>query len=189
MMKKIVAAAAVAMMSASVAMASPAVELSQGKINAGYNYTNYNVKVGGADANHSGNDFYIQGGLSDKFALGFESENVSTAGNDIKTTDLTVQYKLDKNFSLVAGNRHHSVGGYSKDSMLWGLKARTELGKNVDGYAAFQTSSNENEFQVGALVKLSQNLNLDVNYKDHEGKGDMDHLSWKGLGVGLNTSF
>lgn len=187
MMKKIVAAAAVAMMSASVAMAAPAVELGQGKINAGYNYTNYDVKGNG---NQSGNDFYIQGGLSDKFAVGFENENVGRhAGGDLTATDVTLQYKLDKNFSLVAGNRHYSATGYSNDATLWGLKARTPLSSNMDGYAAFQTTSQENEFQVGALVKLSSNMNLDVNYKDHEGKGDLNNSSWKGLGFGLNVNF
>lgn len=194
MLKKIVVSVCAVMMTASVAMAAPVTDLEPGKVNIGYNYSNFNAKNDGDDlGNYAAHGVFVQGGLSEKFNYGIEY-NSMTGGrkqvgarlyqvNDQKNTDVTVQYKVDKGVRLIGGFRHYEAGSTAR--ALYGIAGKTSLGKNVDGYAVFQKTDVENEWQVGVTTKLSANVSFDLNYKSH----DLDGASVKGLGFGVSTTF
>lgn len=198
-MKKVVLGLAALMMTASVACAAPA-DLKKGEIEAGYNYSSFgwDATVGGTtyDLGTVGtNGFFVRGAIDNNWALGLEQNSakktLAGVNFDYKFTDATIQYKVDKNWGLVAGNRKYelSPGGASENQFIYGITGKANLGQNLDGYVAYFKTKDEKEYQVGVSYELTKQCLLDVNYKTHETSDSSANLKLKGFGVGLSYKF
>lgn len=199
MKKKILATVAACMAMSSIAMAAPVTDLQKGQSTAGYLYWNPKVEIGSYDAGKSNaNGAYAETALSDKFIVGIEtikgSRNEGIVHIDTRFTDFTVQYKVDKNFRLIAGNRNYdsnvSVTGVgsasnSENKFIYGIGASTPLGDKTSAYATYLHDSYCDEWQIGVNQDLSKNVFLNVNYRYH----DEDNASLKGIGAGISYKF
>lgn len=210
MQNKILAGLIGAMLISSVAFASPSVPLQQGETSIGFDVANLkpSISVLGLTADFSGthsNSYYLQHGLSDRFTIGAERTDLNAASSnsggliaDVKATDIYAQYKIDKNFSLIAGSRdYNATVGYggistslSKGNFLWGINASTKLSDKLTGHAAYKQTSYESEWQAGVADQLSNNVSLDLSYKHHDYNfGSAADLTLSGIGVGMNYKF
>jgi opacity protein-like surface antigen len=176
MKRKVVAGFVGCMLLSSVGFAAPVVDLNKGESTIGYHYQDFD--------DHDSNGFSAQTALTDKLVLGAEYSKIDDI--DFKTTDIYGAYQLDKNLSVVLGNRHYDVPGDNDDQVLYGLKGSTTLGKKSTGYASVLLTDDETEWQVGATYDVAKNVIFDANYK----KRDFDDLSdTDGLGFGLTYKF
>lgn len=207
-MKRILVALVVFLAMSSVAMAAPMTNLNKGETAAGYLYWNPKVTVDGRHGHsydvgkENANGVYVEAAISDKFILGIEtikgdtSKTVSgvVVGVDTRFTDFTVQYKLDNNVRLIAGNRNYdttlSAKGYgstdvSTNKFIYGIGASTPIGDKTSAYATFLHDSYTDEWQLGVNHNLSKSAMLNINYRYH----DEDDVLLKGIGAGLIYKF
>jgi len=167
------------MLATSVGFAAPLNDLAPGEATMGYSH--YSMSHSTDD-----NSFYAEGAVSDKFIIGFERNNYSDDFNDDwKTTDIYAQYKLDPNVRLILGDRNYDYGNKS-DKVFYGVGITTNLAPRLNGYASVITNNYTTEWQAGANYQLSENLALNVGYKNNK---DDDWDTYDGLGVGLNYKF
>jgi opacity protein-like surface antigen len=203
-MKKLLLVLVIILAMSSVAMAAPVTNLEKGESAVGYLYWNPNVDAFGGDfGNASASGFYVETAVSDKVIIGLEtikgdkSKTISgiKAKVDTRFTDLTIQYKLDNNIRLIAGNRNYDtdfaaagVGSYSNssDKFFYGVSASTSLGDKATAYAAVTHSSIATEWQIGANQNITKNLDLNINYRYYD---QDDDLTLKGIGAGLIYKF
>jgi len=93
-------------------------------------------------------DLYIQHQLSNNFSLGF-SEN-----------DINGQIGLGNNIKGIIGSRD-----YGGSKLYAGLAVTAPLAPSLAGYASFVGADNFTEAQVGANYNLTNNLDLNLNYR------------------------
>ncbi len=201
-MKKVLLVLAIILAMSSVAMAAPLTNLEKGESAAGYLYWNPKADVSGLDlGNSKANGFYVETAVSDKVIIGLETikGNHSTylAGYkfkvDTRFTDITVQYKVDDAFRLIAGNRNYDTSASfasvsyegSGNEFFYGIGASTKLGDKTTAYATVTNSSIATEFQIGANHSINENLMLNINYRNY----DEDDASLKGIGAGVIYKF
>lgn len=208
MKKKVMTGLIGAMLISSAAFASPSVPLQQGETQIGFDTANMSTSVSAlgqkadlGDINN--NSFYLQHGLSDKVTLGVEHTKLDSYSNgllnaSIKATDVYGQYKLNNNFSLIAGNRNYDASagissiyntGVSESQFLYGVTGSTKLSDKLTGFASFKKTSMENEYQVGVADQLSKNVGVNVSYKNHDYNFGAVGLNTSGVGVGVNYKF
>jgi len=162
------------MLVASAALAAPVVDLDKGQSAIGYVYTplDYDIKS---------HNYFFQTALHDKFILGVEGLRLSNGGS-FTMTDFYVQYKLDKNFRLVAGGR--DFDGY-ETKFVWGAAVKADLDKNAAFYAAYMHNPYWNEYQAGITYMFSKNAFLDLSYR----RGEFEGVKLDGFGGGLVFRF
>lgn len=171
MQKKVLAGFIGAMLVSSVAMAAPVVTLEKGESVVGINHL---------ELDHEGADgFFIENAVSDKFIAGFQHTEGDYGGGE---NDVYAKCKLPQNVNLVFGMRDYSGVG---NKMLLGAEVNTNLADKVTGYAGVKFTSLETEYNVGATLALTNQLNLDLNYLNK----DYDHGGTDGLGFGLSYKF
>ncbi|HBS60698.1 MAG TPA: hypothetical protein DEA44_15730 [Firmicutes bacterium] len=171
MQKKVLAGLIGAMLVSSAAMAAPVVTLERGESVVGINHL---------ELDHEGVDsFFIENAISDKFTAGFQHAEGDYGGDE---NDLYAKYKLPQNVNLVFGMRDYSGAG---NKMLLGAEVNTDLADKLTGYAGVKFTSVETEYNVGASLALTDQLNFDVNYLNK----DYDRGGTDGLGFGLNYRF
>ncbi|TWH46575.1 porin family protein [Sporomusa sp. KB1] len=202
-MKKLILTLVMCFAVSSIAMAAPMTDLQKGESAAGYLYWNPKVDIDSYDiGNSNANGFYAETALTDKVIVGIETmkgdrtKNISGTKVSIDTrfTDFTVQYKIDNNVRLIAGNRNYdtsaSVAGYgsaseSTNKFIYGIGASTPLGDKTTAYATYLHDSYADDWQIGVNQTLSKNVLLNVNYRYH----DEDYVTLKGIGAGLIYKF
>lgn len=206
-MKKLLLTFIVCLAMSSIAIAAPMTDLNKGETAAGYLYWNPKIDVdvngNSYDAGKAtANGFYVENALSDKFILGIETikgdKSRTVFGKHVKAdsrfTDVTIQYKLDNNVRLIAGNRNYdtdlSASGSapysnSANKFIYGVGASTALGEKTSAYATYTHDSYADEWQLGVNQDLSKNAVLNINYRYH----DEDYVTLKGIGAGLIYKF
>lgn len=209
-MKKFFTVIAACMAISSVTMAAPMTNLEKGESTAGYLYWNPKIEANAyGDSFDAGktdaNGFYFENAISDKIILGIETiqgdktKNFSgvTAHADTRFTDITLQYKLDKNVRLIAGNRNYDTSGYiidgvktfsddiSENKFIYGMGAFAPIDDKTIAYATYLHDSYANDWQIGINHDVSKNVALSVNYRYH----DEDYVTLKGIGAGLIYKF
>lgn len=202
-MKKFLVTLVACLAISSIAMAAPMTNLNKGESTAGYLYWNPKIDVDSYNVGRAtANGAYVETALDDKWILGIEtikgSKDKNIAGvnvsADSRFTDVTVQYKLDKNVRLIAGNRNYdtsiSAAGLgsvdeSENKFIYGIGASTPLGDKTSAYATYLHDSYCNEWQIGVNHDLAKNVFLNVNYRYH----DEDNVTLKGIGAGLSYRF
>ncbi len=201
-MKKILLTLSALSLMSSMAMAAPITDLSKGESVVGYSYWNTSLKVDEYDFGKTNvNGFYAESAIDDKFSIGVESTKVSKNGKiygvgvSIYTTfiDVSLKYKIDENFQLIAGNRNYdntaSVGGFSAsdtiNTFFYGVGATTGIGKTTSAYASVIHSDVADDWQVGINRILSKDADFNVNYRSYSEDG----ISLKGVGAGISYKF
>lgn len=106
----------------------------------------------------SGDTFYIEHKIADRFTLGYQSVDRDYYG-DMK--DIYGQYQFSNNLTGIIGNRDFD---YSDSSMYLGLGLQGPLAPSLDGFASFIAGDEFNEVQVGAGYQLAANVDLNVTY-------------------------
>lgn len=197
------------MLISSVAFASPSAPLQQGETSIGFDVTNLQPSIsmfglkqdlGSTNAN----SYYLQHGLTDKVTLGVESTKLDDFSSNnggvfanVKATDIYAQYNIDDHFGLIAGNRNYNTTvGYSgtstsisNDKFLWGVTGSTNLSDKLTGHAFYKKTAAESEWQVGIADQLSNNISVDLNYKNHDYNFGSADLNLSGVGLGVNYKF
>ncbi|MBP2644914.1 MAG: hypothetical protein H6Q75_354 [Firmicutes bacterium] len=103
------------------------------------------------------NLFYLEHKFGDNFTLGYQS--VDWSGHE----DIYGQFAFSDNLRGIIGNRN-----FSPSSELYaGLAVTGQLASQCTGYASFVSGNSFSEFQAGANFKLSENLELNVNYHSY----------------------
>lgn len=202
-MKKFIFALITCLAISSIAMAAPVTDLQKGESEVGYMYWNPSIDISSYDAGStSANGAYVKTALDDKWTVGIETiqgDKTRTisgvrAHGDVRLTDVTAQYKLDKNIRLIAGMRNYdgkvSVTGLGSDStsenkFIYGVGFNAPIGDKTSAYATYTHDSYANEWQIGVNQDLSKNVFLNVNYRYH----DEDGLTLKGMGAGVSYKF
>jgi len=186
-MKKLLAGLVGSMLVASVGFAAPAVNLAQSETVIGYGYANPSVDVSGfGSTDLNSNDFYLKNAVTDKITLGVEYNNLSKSGEALKTTDLAAEYAVDKNFSIIAGNRNYDSAGATENKFLYGITAKTKLASQFTGYVSYLKTSEENEWVVGTTYDVTKNTFVDLSYINRDFS---DLITVKGLQIGVGYKF
>jgi hypothetical protein len=183
-------------------------DLQKGESAAGYLYWNPKIEIGSYDigsydiGSSNANGFYTETALTDKVIVGIETmkgdRTINVLGTkvsaDTRFTDFTVQYKVDNNVRIIAGNRNYdtnaSATGYgsisaSTNKFIYGIGASTPIGDKTTGYVTYLHDSYADDWQIGANQTLSKNVLLNVNYRYH----DEDYVTLKGVGAGIIYKF
>lgn len=202
-MKKLLLTLVMCFAVSSIAMAAPITELQKGESAAGYLYWNPKIDIDSYDfGNSNSNGFYVETALTNKVIVGIEtmkgdrSKTISGTKVSIDTrfTDFTVQYKIDNNVRIIAGNRNYdtsaSAAEYgsaseSTNKFIYGIGASAPLSDKATVYATYLHDSYADDWQIGANQTLNKNLLLNVNYRYH----DEDYVTLKGVGAGLIYKF
>lgn len=175
MKKKILTIVAGTMLAASTAFAAPITDLQEGQTTIGYNHYNLSHDV-------KDDSFYLENAISPKFVLGIERNSLSGYG-DGDMTDVYVQYKLDHNFRLIAGNRDYSEGS---DKFFYGIGANVNLAPKLDGYIQVTNSNIATEWQTGVNLNMDGQNSLHLGYKSYK----QDYQSTiDGIGFGISHKF
>lgn len=206
-MKKVLLIIAAIFAISGVAMAAPMTDLNKGESAAGYMYWNPKIDIDGIGniGRATANGFYVENAVSDKFIIGIETIDGDKTKNfgglrahaDVRFTDFTVQYKLDKNVRLIAGDRNYDTSlsatdgvnrasvDSSENKFIYGIGAFTPIGNKTSAYATYLHDSYTNEWQIGVNQDLSKNVFLNVNYRYH----DEDSVTLEGMGASLIYKF
>lgn len=106
----------------------------------------------------SGDAFYIEHKLSDRFTLGYQSIDRDYYG-DMK--DLYGQYEFTGNLRGIIGNRDFD---YRDSAVYLGLGLQGPLAPQLNGHASVIAGDKFNELQAGASYRLASNLDLNATY-------------------------
>jgi hypothetical protein len=93
-------------------------------------------------------DFYAEHKLTDVVTLGFQEH------------DIYGQYNFNGNFRAIAGNRN-----YHGSNFYIGAAVNTALAPALDGYVSLIAGSDFTEAQVGVNYNLTENVDINVNYR------------------------
>ncbi len=224
-MKKtaIFAIATATMLTTSIGFAAPLNDYSTGKtsIDLTWRQSDINAKSSGSDdsLDKKGNlDFGITTGLGNNFAIQYNYYNAKSKETNLpdgfggtykqdgslKTQELNVLYKIDKNLSAytgiarVKGNVNSDGNGFSSDAknkLQFGLVGSTKIADKTTAYASIGVASDYTNWKVGVSQEIAPNLELNVDYRrlqakklNFNGVGDAD-ITAKGLGVGVSYKF
>ena len=93
--------------------------------------------------------FYLEHKLSDNLTLGFQEH------------DIYGQVNLTNNLRAIIGNKDYN----SNSKIYLGAAVNTQLAPSLDGYASLVGSSDFAEVQVGANYNLTENFDVNLNYR------------------------
>ena len=197
-MKKVLLTLSALTLMTSIAMAAPVTDLQKGESLVGYSYWNPSVTVNPYDLGKTNsNGFYAGTAIDDKFIIGVETVKGSKTTNNISMdtqfTDISLNYKLNKNVQLIIGDRSYdttaSALGYtvsqSTNKFFYGVAETSEIGKNTSAYVSVIHSNIADDWQVGANYNFSKNAAFNVNYRSYT----EDWGSLKGPGTGVSYKF
>lgn len=130
----------------------------------------------------------------------------------LKTQELNVLYKLDKNISAYAGlvrlkataNQTVDVSGIStgssdssdtKNKIQFGLVGSTKIADKTTAYASVGVASDFTNWKIGLSQEIAPNVEFNVDYRSLKAKslainniGDVD-VTAKGVGFGVSYKF
>lgn len=232
-MKKtaILAMAAATMLTASVGFAAPLTDYSVGKTSIDLTSRQSDIKgeapAGDVSLDKKYNlDWGITTGLGNNFALQYNGYNPKSKDTVIysdptetdsmniklKTQELNVLYKLDKNISAYAGlvrlkataNQTVDVSGVStsssdasdtKNKIQFGLVGSTKIADKTTAYASIGVASDFTNWKIGLSQEIAPNVEFNVDYRSLKAKslainniGDVD-VTAKGVGFGVSYKF
>lgn len=163
MKKKVLAVAAVLMMSVGTGFASPINELDKGQTAVGV----------GTDS------LYLEHKISNSFTLGFQTVDRDDYGH---MNDIYGQFALSNHLRGILGSRD-----VNSDSKIYaGIAANGTIAPDWAGYASVVGNNQFTEVQVGTNYKLTNNTDLNLNY--HSFMPDVGKDK-NGVGVGLTLKF
>ncbi|GMA99844.1 hypothetical protein [Pelosinus sp. IPA-1] len=93
--------------------------------------------------------FYLEHKMSDNLTLGFQKN------------DIYGQVNVNNNIRAIIGSRDYN----SNSKIYVGAAVTSPLAPSLDGYASLVGASGFKELQVGANYNLTNNLDLNVNYR------------------------
>ena len=232
-MKKtaILAVAAATMLTASIGFAAPLTDYSVGKMSIDLTWRQSDIKgeapAGDVSLDKKYNlDWGITTGLGNNFALQYNGYNPKSKDTVIysdptetdsmniklKTQELNVLYKLDKNISAYAGlvrlkataNQTVDVSGIStgssdssdtKNKIQFGLVGSTKIADKTTAYASIGVASDFTNWKIGLSQEIAPNVEFNVDYRNLKAKslainniGDVD-VTAKGVGFGVSYKF
>jgi len=227
-MKKtvILAIAAATMLTTSIGFAAPLTDYSAGKTSIDLIWRNSDAELKTSDgtdslAKKSNLDFGITTGLGNNFAIQYNDYNAKSKDTtlpdgyggtyqehgSLKTQELNVLYKIDKNLSAytgvvrVKGNVNSDGNGFSsntKNKIQFGLVGSTKIADKTTAYAVVGVASDYTNWKIGVSQEIAPNLELTVDYRRLQAKkltfdvagtlldGD---VTVKGLGFGVGYKF
>jgi opacity protein-like surface antigen len=227
-MKKtaILAIAAATMLTTSIGFAAPLTDYSAGKTSIDLIWRNSDNELKTSDGTDSLDkksnlDFGITTGLGNNFAIQYNDYNAKSKETtlpdgfggtyqehgSLKTQELNVLYKIDKNVSAytgvvrVKGNVNSDGNGFSsntKNKMQFGLVGSTKIADKTTAYAVVGVASDYTNWKVGVSQEIAPNLEFTVDYRRLQAKKltfdvagtplDAD-VTVKGLGFGVGYKF
>lgn len=209
-MKKVIFASLASLTIVSTAFAAaPALDIEAGQAQVGYSYNKLQTSTTGLGAlgNFQGNEYQLAYGLSNKLAItgdylrsdskdfnlytnGFYSGSVN--GFNFKSTQIGLQYKVNGNLALSAGNIksevNSSFGSTPTSEIFGGIAYRQNISKNIESYASYLKSANIQDWKTGITYKLSNTTSLDIGYHNYQ-NNTVSNLTAKGVSLGLNHKF
>lgn len=206
-MKKVIITAmlASAVLTGTAFANSPAMDLAAGQGQFGYSYNNLKTDVSsiGDLGTLKTNNFQGAYALSDKLAVTGDYLNTESktfysyqAGGylrdlNINSTQLGLQYKLNNNLAVTAGNAKTELkantNSVSTSEAFAGIAYKTALTNNVNGYASYIRSANIEDWKTGLTYNVGNNLSVDAGYRHFETK-DIG-IKAEGMGFGVNYKF
>lgn len=93
--------------------------------------------------------FYLEHKMSDNLTLGFQKN------------DIYGQLDLGNNLRAIVGSRDYN----SSSKIYVGAAVNTPIAPSLDGYASVIGANDFKELQVGANYNLTNNVDLNVNYR------------------------
>ncbi|WP_371380069.1 hypothetical protein [Sporomusa aerivorans] len=208
-MKKVIMSVLASLAFASTAFAAaPGMDVAAGQTQLGYSYNHLDTNAEGLGelGSFNANSFQAAYGLSDKFALtgdylDSQSKSYYYGGGyslddlNYNTSQIGLQYKLNKNLALSVGNVRSEVNATdnnyavsaSTNEMFGGVAYKAAINNNMDGYASYIRSSNVQDGKVGMNYRLNDNASVDLGYRyfENDGLG----IKAKGANVGVNYKF
>lgn len=103
------------------------------------------------------NSFYIENKVTDTMTVGYEHLNVESAD----ATDLYAQFDLNEGTRGIMGFRDIN----SSSKAYAGLAFDRSLTPEWSGYGSIIAGNKFTEFQVGASYIITENLDLNLNYR------------------------
>ena len=239
-MKKtaILAMAAATMLTTSIGFAAPLTDYSTGKTSIDLTWRSSDGKISGTDSAGSWEtsfgkkhnlDLGVTTGLGNNFAIQYNGYNakskdaVSWSDADetgishleLKTQELNVLYKLNKNVSVYTGvvrvkaqenanvsftdgspSVTESYSTKTKNKIQFGLVGSTKLADKTTAYAQVGVASNFTNWKVGVSQEISPNLDFNVDYRgvkakklEFEGEAEKFDATSKGFGFGVTYKF
>jgi opacity protein-like surface antigen len=222
----ILAMVAATMLTTSIGFTAPLTDYSVGKTSIDLIWRNSDAELKTSDGTDSLDkksnlDFGITTGLGNNFAIQYNDYNAKSKDTSLpdgyggtyqehgslKTQELNVLYKIDKNVSAytgvvrVKGNVNSDGDGFSsntKNKVQLGLIGSTKIAEKTTAYAQIGVASDYTNWRIGLSQEIAPNLELDVDYRRLQAKKvtfdvagtplDAD-VTVKGLGVGVSYKF
>jgi predicted porin len=232
--KAILAMAAATMLTTSIGFAAPLSDYSAGKTSIDLTWRQSDVKTTDSEAEtsfgkKSNLDWGITTGLGNNFAIQYNGYNAKSKDAvswsdvdetgishvDLKTQELNVLYKLNKNVSVYTGlvrlkaeenanvsytdgspSETESYSTKTKNKIQFGVIGSTKLAEKTTAYAQVGVASNFNNWKVGVSQEIAPNVEFNVDYRRLKAKkldfggddGNFD-VSSKGIGFGITCKF
>lgn len=204
-MKKLIVTTMLASLTlAGTAFASvPGLDIAAGQGQIGYSYNNLKTSVGTLGDLGTLKNNNVQGayGLTDKLAvtgdyLNSESESYLTGYgiyNDLSlnSTELGLQYKLNKNVAVSVGNVKSKLkansDSISTNEVYGGIAYKGTISNKAGSYASYIRSENVQDWKAGLTYDVGSNITLDAGYRSFE--NDDLGIKAKGMGFGANYKF
>ncbi len=164
MKKVMLTLAAFLVINAGTGFSSPVNDMEQGQMSIGI--------VGG----NTTNCYYFENRISNNVTLGIQSID--------DDTDFYGQIDLSNGFNsggtprLIIGNRDLDHGG---STTYVGAGLTFPLTQGMSGYTSLISGSKLDEFQLGAISRISDSVSLNFNYRNVRHRGTKD-----GFGIGLD---
>ncbi len=197
------------LMAAGVTSASPLSDYSAGRAALDVNWTpRLDMEAGGlSGAGKSGNfDFGLTAGLGDRWAIQYRhfnpvSKNYGGFHGGIRSQEINLLYRLDKNLSAFAGwhrakitTNHPGLSLPYKGTWQLGLIGTAPVAKKTTLYGIVGAGSNLLNAEAGLSYALTRELDVNLFYRYRQ----VDHLrinavdldtTVKGFGLGLTYKF
>jgi len=117
-----------------------------------------NLDSGQTAVGLSGDAFYIEHKLADRFTIGYQSIDRGYYGD---MTDLYGQYEFTGNLRGIIGSREFD---YRDSAMYLGVGLQGSLAPQLNGFASVVAGDKFSEMQAGASYRLASNLDLNATY-------------------------
>jgi putative virulence related protein PagC len=201
--------ASLAIASSTAFAAAPVIDLAAGQGQLGYSYSDLKTSTNtlGSLGNYHANDFQLAYGLTDKLALtgdylGTQAKNFDVYTNgaysgsvnnlSYNATELGLQYQLNSNTALLAGNvkteAKWDTGSNSATETYGGVAFKANITNNLNGYASYLKSTNVQDMKAGVTYNLGRSASLDLGYRSYENTG-VGNVKAEGMTVGANYRF
>lgn len=123
--------------------------------------------------------FYLEHKVNNQLLLGIQNVDWDSNGS---MDDLYGQFQLNSNLTGIIGNRNFNSGS----GLYLGMAVNGTLAPEWDGYASLIAGNDFKELQVGANLKLTTNVDLNINY--HSFMPDAGRNN-NGVGIGATYKF